>query len=70
MRSIATIDNLSTAYPIALRQVYFSGKKKLRKFNKNIYRHYYIKNSIKVASLTCKLSFLSGIQNGLVPDQA
>ena len=29
-----------------------------------------IMNSIKVTSLTCKLLFLSGKENGLVPDQA
>ena len=40
VRSIATIDNLSTAYPIALRQVYFSVIKFCHS-NKKIYRHYY-----------------------------
>lgn len=40
VRSIATIDNLSAAYPIALRQVYFSVIKFCHS-NKKFYRHYY-----------------------------
>lgn len=40
VRSLATIDNLSTAYPMALRQVYFSVIKFCHS-NKKCYRHYY-----------------------------
>lgn len=36
----STFDNLSTAYPIALRQVYFSVIKFCHS-NKKFYRHYY-----------------------------